>query len=66
MTHVVDTHALLWYIKGSNRLSESARRVLAETLDALMVPTIALAEARYAIARGRTPVLWQDLLDKLE
>jgi len=64
--HVVDTHALLWHIEGSRELSDTARRVLADTPDALILPTIALAEARYVIARRRTPVSWRDLLDEVE
>ncbi len=66
MIHVVDTHALLWHIEGSKRLSEPARRVLSDTADALVIPTIVLAEARYAIARQRTTVSWQDLLEEIE
>ena len=65
MIHVVDTHALLWYLEGSRELGQDARRVLAETTDSLILPTIVLAEARYAIARQRSPVTWGDLLTEV-
>ncbi len=65
MIHVVDTHALLWHIEGSSSLNRSARQVLAGTADPLVVPIIVLAEARYAIAKQRTTVGWQDLLNWL-
>lgn len=65
MIHVVDTHALLWHVEGSNSLSKIAREVLADTADPLIVPIIVLAEARHAINKQRTSVTWQDLLSKL-
>jgi PIN domain nuclease of toxin-antitoxin system len=64
--HVVDTHALLWHVEGSNSLSLPAREVLANTADPLIIPVIVLAEARYAIAKQRTTVTWQDLLSRLD
>ena len=66
MIHVVDTHALLWYLEGSNRLSGPARGVLATSLDPLVVPAIVLGEARYAIDRKRTTVTWDELLGAIE
>jgi len=64
--HVVDTHALLWYLEASRRLSSTARQVLSGTSDSLIIPTIVLAEARYTIARQRTSVSWDFLLTAVE
>jgi PIN domain nuclease of toxin-antitoxin system len=64
--HVVDTHALLWYLEGSNKLSRTAHQVLAETSDPLILPIIVLSEARYAISKQRTTLTWQHLLKEVE
>ena len=66
MIHVVDTHALLWHPEGSPKLGSGAKQVLFDSRDFLIVPTIALAEARYAIARQRTSVTWGDLLAEVD
>ena len=66
MIHVVDTHALLWHLEGSPKLGADAKQVLFDSRDFLIIPTIALAEARYAIARQRTSVTWGDLLAEVD
>ena len=56
MTHVVDTHALVWFIEGSPRLSAAARAALKDPAAELVVPTIALAEIAHLYARERIGV----------
>lgn len=55
---VVDTHALVWYLLGSPRLSVTARSRLDATLAAgepLHVPAVSLIELTYLVEKGRLP-----------
>lgn len=62
MKYVVDTHALLWYLSGSPRLSAAARRVLEDPASELVLPAIALAEACWTVERGRISLSVAEIL----
>ena len=51
--YIVDTHAILWYLTASPRLGKNATAVLSDPSSSLIVPTVAVAEACSAIAKGR-------------
>jgi PIN domain nuclease of toxin-antitoxin system len=55
-TVVVDTHALIWFLEGNERLSERARQALANPNAVLVIPAIVLAEAMWIIESGRTGI----------
>jgi PIN domain nuclease of toxin-antitoxin system len=55
---VVDTHALIWYLTASPRLSRSALTRMEATIaagDGVYVPSISLVEITYLIEKGRLP-----------
>ncbi|VAW39981.1 hypothetical protein MNBD_CHLOROFLEXI01-1345 [hydrothermal vent metagenome] len=54
--YILDTHALIWFVEGNSRLSESAKAVLAATDSQMVLPLIALAESALIIERGRTTI----------
>ncbi len=54
--YILDTHALVWFVEGNKRLSESAKEILAATNSQMVLPLIALAEAALIIERGRTTI----------
>ena len=54
--HVVDTHALVWFLEGNPRLGASAKAVLEDRDSELVVPAIVLSEACWMIERGRTSI----------
>jgi PIN domain nuclease of toxin-antitoxin system len=56
MIHVVDTHALVWYLEGHTNLGETACGVLRDPASQLVIPSIVLAEVRYLHARLRIDV----------
>jgi PIN domain nuclease of toxin-antitoxin system len=62
LIHVVDTHALLWYLSGSDRLGAKAKAILEDPSARLVLPAIALAEACWIADRGRTPVAVREVL----
>lgn len=66
MIHVVDTHALTRYFEDLGLLGESGRAVMTDSLSTLVVPTIAIAEARWMIQKRRARLDWDDLLTSLE
>lgn len=56
MRYVVDTHALLWFLTGNSRLGAQAREILADPESELILTATVLAEARWIVSRGRTPI----------
>jgi PIN domain nuclease of toxin-antitoxin system len=54
--HVVDTHALVWFLEGNPRLGAHAKAVLEDADSDLIMPMIALAEACWIIEHGRTSI----------
>ena len=54
--HVVDTHAIVWFLEGNPRLGENARAILENADSELIIPLIALAEACWIIEHGRTSI----------
>ena len=54
--HVVDTHALVWFLEGNPLLGKEAKAVLEDADSELIVPLIALAEACWIIEHGRTSI----------
>lgn len=63
---VTDTHALIWYLEDSQRLSFEARKIFNDCDDGkivIYIPTICLIEIVYLQEKGRIP---DDLRNKLE
>ena len=56
MLYVLDTHVLIWYFIGSNRLHKELKKRIDKTRNQggrLLVPTIVLAEALDIAEKGR-------------
>ena len=54
--YVLDAHTLIWFIGANPRLGANARTVLQDPASVLYLPVIALAEACWAVERGRTSI----------
>lgn len=54
--HVLDTHALIWYLEGNPRLGQDAKAAMDDAHSELILPIIALAEAAFIVERGRTSI----------
>jgi PIN domain nuclease of toxin-antitoxin system len=54
--YVIDAHAIIWYLSGSPRLGANAGMVLRDSASVLYLPLIALAEACWAVERGKTSI----------
>ena len=55
---VADTHAAVWYLANSPRLSPVAARALDEASaagDSILIPSIVLVELTYLVEKGRLP-----------
>jgi PIN domain nuclease of toxin-antitoxin system len=52
--HIVDTHALIWYLESSPRLGQAAKANLDDPASELILSLIALAEAVDIVDKGRT------------
>ena len=56
MTHIVDTHALVWFLEKNRRLSSVAQEALRDAAADVVIPTIVLAEIAFLYARKRVRV----------
>jgi PIN domain nuclease of toxin-antitoxin system len=56
MTYVVDTHALVWFLESSPRLSTAAQNALTDRTAEVVVPTIVLADITLLYARHRIAI----------
>ena len=58
--YVVDTHALLWFLSGSQQLSVHARSILSSPESQLIIPAIVLAEAVWITRNRKAPAVTSD------
>lgn len=64
---VADTHALVWYLTGDDRLGDTAEQLLrqADSGDvSVVIPTIVMSEAMFI--SEKTGASFEELLDKVE
>jgi PIN domain nuclease of toxin-antitoxin system len=67
--YVADTHALLWYLAASSRLSGNAKRVFdraASRQAEIIVPAIVLAELLWIIQKGSLDVQSKQVLATIQ
>ncbi len=56
MTHVLDTHALVWFLERNRRLSARARAAMRDSAADLVIPTITMAEIAYLYPQKRIEI----------
>lgn len=56
MTHVTDTHPLVWFLSSDARLSQSAEAALRHPSVRLVIPTLVLAEIGFLYAKHRIAI----------
>lgn len=56
MKYVIDTHALIWFLEGNEKLGHQAKAILSNVFSQLVLPAIALAEAAWIVERGKTSI----------
>ena len=56
MILVADTHALVWFLEGSDRLSADARQALQSADADIVIPSIVLAEIVFLYGRKRSGI----------
>jgi PIN domain nuclease of toxin-antitoxin system len=60
--YIVDTHALVWHLTSDERLGSIAQSILASPESEIIIPIIALAEARHIAARKRIAITFEQIL----
>ena len=51
--HIVDTHALVWFLEKSSKLGKDARKALIDPDSIIVIPSIVLAEIRFLFAKEK-------------
>ena len=54
--YIIDTHALIWFLEGNKRLSQSAKAIMVAADSEMILPLIALAETTVIIEKGRSTI----------
>ncbi len=54
--YVVDAHAIIWFLESNAKLGAAAKAVLDDKTTDLVLPAIALAEAAFVVAKGKTQI----------
>ena len=65
MIYVIDTHALVWYLEGSPRLSAKALSIMKSSDAELIVPSIVLAEVAFLFTRNRIDIDLSSVLNHI-
>jgi PIN domain nuclease of toxin-antitoxin system len=60
---VVDTHSLIWFLEGSDRLSNAALAALSDERNRIIVPTIVLIEMQYLYSKNRISLRVEDVME---
>ena len=66
MRLLIDTHALVWWLSDSRRLSSTARSALGDAANDLFVSACVAYEIRYKQRSGRLPPLGDHLSRELQ
>jgi len=66
MAAIVDTHTLVWFLKGQGKVDAEALKILRDTSQPLVIPSIVLAEVKYLVARGRVSVTLAEVIKAIE
>ena len=53
MTYLVDSHVLLWWLSGSNRLSKAHEEILRDSSNEILVSAITVAELELKVSIGK-------------
>ncbi|MGB9857987.1 MAG: type II toxin-antitoxin system VapC family toxin [Dictyoglomaceae bacterium] len=67
--YVADTHSLVWYFTGSEKLGQKALQVFRDSILGeviIIIPTIVLAEVIDIAEKKRISIDYEELIDKIE
>jgi PIN domain nuclease of toxin-antitoxin system len=67
MNYVTDTHSLVWYFSGDDRLSPKALEAFEATTESgqVIVPAVVLAEILFIAHKGRITLTFTETLEKI-
>ena len=68
MVFVTDTHSLIWYLTGDERIGKRAKRIFADLETGkgkLIVSIIVFLETLVLIEKGKIQTSWQEFNDKV-
>jgi PIN domain nuclease of toxin-antitoxin system len=63
---VVDTHALVWYLSASPKLSTKVKKLLRSPTNSLIVPSIVLVETKYLYSKRRITVSLDEIREVVD
>jgi len=66
MIYVIDTHALVWFLTGSSRLSKKAFRALNDSESSIIISTLVLAEIKFLSEKARLEKSFAEILEILQ
>lgn len=66
MIYIVDTHTLVWFLEGTDKVGSEAIKILRDPQQRLVVPSIVLGEIKYLAVRNRTRLSIDEVIQTIE
>lgn len=66
MIHIVDTHTMVWFLEGQDKVGPHALQVLRDQKARLVIPSIVLGEIKYLASRRRISLTLDAVIEMIE
>lgn len=66
MNIVTDTHPWVWFLTANPRLSSTAKVILSDASNLIVIPSIVMLEIKYLYGRKRIPLSFEEALEEIE
>ena len=66
MFYIVDTHALIWFLTSSPRLSKKVFKILNDSKSLIIISTLVLAEIKFLSEKARIEKSFSEIVEILQ
>lgn len=66
MVYILDTHTLIWFFEGGEKLGSRAVNILRDNTQRLIIPSIVLTEIKYLPSKKKTHLSVEEVIFTLE
>ncbi len=66
MIYIVDTHTLVWFLEGQDKVGAQALKILRDPQQRLVIPSIVLGEIKYLASRERISLTVDTVIEVVE
>lgn len=66
MVYILDTHTLIWFLEGGEKLGSHTASILRDNTQRLIIPSIVLTEIKYLPSKKKTHLSVEEVILTLE